>query len=50
MALKMFHILRIGQLWGFAGYYSIPFGSPNAIGYSLFEKIKEECPVAENLG
>ena len=62
MALKMFHILRIDHFRGFAGYYAVPFGSPNARfgkwmvgpGYSLFEKIKEECPnakiVAENLG
>ena len=62
MALKVFHILRIDHFRGFAGYFSIPYGAPNAKGghwedgprYSLFEKIKEACPnaniVAENLG
>ena len=30
MVLKMFQILRIAQFRGFAGYYSIQFGSPNA--------------------
>jgi 4-alpha-glucanotransferase len=61
-ALKVFNILRIDHFRGFAGYFSIPYGAPNAKGghwedgprYALFEKIKQECPnaniVAENLG
>ena len=61
-SFKLYDILRIDHFRGFAGYYSIPFGSPNARngfwvkgpGYSLFKRINQECPnseiIAENLG
>ena len=61
-SFKTCDILRIDHFRGFAGYYSIPFGSPTARtghwekgpGYSLFKAINKECPnasiIAENLG
>ena len=61
-SFKFFDILRIDHFRGFAGYYSIPYGSENAIngkwiegpGYSLFKEIKNQVGnvriVAENLG
>ncbi len=61
-SFKLFDILRIDHFRGFAGYYSIPYGMPNARngvwvkgpGYSLFKAINKECPnaeiIAENLG
>ena len=60
--LEMFDILRIDHFRGFAGYYSIPYGKPDARegtwvegpGYDLFKAIEKACPnskiVAENLG
>ena len=61
-SLKLFDVLRIDHFRGFAGYYSIPFGSSTAKyghwekgpGLSLFKAINKECPnsniIAENLG
>ena len=61
-SFKLFDVLRIDHFRGFAGYYSIPYGMPNARngvwvkgpGYSLFKAINKECPnaeiIAENLG
>ncbi len=61
-SFKLFDVLRIDHFRGFAGYYSIPYGSPNARcgkwrkgpGYALFKAINKECPnaniIAENLG
>ena len=61
-SLKLFDVLRIDHFRGFAGYYSIPFGSQNAKngewrvgpGIKLFKEINKQCPnsniIAENLG
>lgn len=57
-----FDMVRIDHFIGFANYYSIPYGAPNARngkwvigpGKRLFKKLKKEIPgmniVAENLG
>ena len=59
---RMYDIVRIDHFIGFANYYSIPGGAPNARGgrwvigpgYALFRKLKEKVPglrvVAEDLG
>ncbi len=61
-SLKLFDYLRIDHFRGFAGYYCIPFGMPDARigewrvgpGWNLFKEINKECKnakiVAENLG
>ena len=61
-SFKLYDVLRIDHFRGFAGYYSIPYGSQNASngvwvkgpGYALFKAINKECPnaeiIAENLG
>ena len=61
-SLKLYDIIRIDHFRGFAGYYSIKFGAPDARngewvtgpGISLFNKIKEELGeinvIAEDLG
>ncbi len=61
-SFKICDILRIDHFRGFAGYYSIPYGAPNARGghwvkgpgYALFKAINKECKnaeiIAENLG
>ena len=57
-----FDIIRIDHFIGFANYYSIPYGAPNARigewvnapGRALFAEVKKQLPhlsiVAENLG
>ncbi|MBQ8953642.1 MAG: 4-alpha-glucanotransferase [Clostridia bacterium] len=59
---KMYDIVRVDHFIGFANYYSIPYGAPNARGgkwiigpgKALFKKLKKELPgldvVAEDLG
>ena len=59
---SMFDILRIDHFIGFANYYAIPYGAPNARngkwikapGKSLFRRLKKEVPqitvIAEDLG
>ena len=61
-SLKLYDIIRIDHFRGFAGYYSIEFGAPDARngewvtgpGIQLFNKIKEELGevnvIAEDLG
>ena len=61
-SLKLYDIIRIDHFRGFAGYYSIKFGAPDARdgewvtgpGIALFNKIKEELGevkvIAEDLG
>ena len=61
-SFKICDILRIDHFRGFAGYYSIPYGAPNARsghwekgpGYALFKEINMQCKnaniIAENLG
>ena len=61
-SFKMFDYLRIDHFRGFAGYYSIPYGSTNAVngvwkkgpGIALFKEIEKNVKnpeiVAENLG
>ena len=58
----MYDIIRVDHFIGFANYYSVPYGAPNARngkwiigpGKSLFETLKAELPglniVAEDLG
>ncbi|MBQ7588430.1 MAG: 4-alpha-glucanotransferase [Lachnospiraceae bacterium] len=60
--LKLYDIVRIDHFRGFDEYYSIPYGSPNAVngkwvkgpGYALFRAIKKELGdvnvIAEDLG
>ena len=60
--LTMYDIVRVDHFIGFANYYSIPYGAPNARigkwinapGKSFFKKLKKELPeakiVAEDLG
>ncbi|MBR0464112.1 MAG: 4-alpha-glucanotransferase [Clostridia bacterium] len=59
---EMYDIIRVDHFIGFANYYSIPHGAPNARngrwivgpGKSLFKTLKQELPdlniVAEDLG
>ncbi len=59
---KMYDIVRVDHFIGFANYYSIPYGAPNARGgkwiigpgKSLFKKLRRALPelnvVAEDLG
>lgn len=62
MSMKIFDIVRIDHFRGFAGYFAIKFGEPNARngvwkkgpGYDLFKAVNEKLPdakiIAENLG
>ena len=59
---KLYDIVRVDHFIGFANYYSIPYGAPNARsgkwivgpGKKLFRRLKKELPnlrvVAEDLG
>ena len=59
---KLYDIIRVDHFIGFANYYSIPYGAPNARngkwvvgpGKALFKKLKRKLPgldvVAEDLG
>ena len=59
---RLYDLVRVDHFIGFANYWSVPYGAPNARGgkwvkgpgYSLFQKLKREIPeleiVAENLG
>ena len=63
VSLKMYDYIRIDHFRGFAGYWAVPYGSPNAIngewrkayGDELFATIQEEIGanikiIAEDLG
>lgn len=59
---KLYDMVRVDHFIGFANYYAIPYGAPNARngkwikapGRSLFRRIKKEVPevtvIAEDLG
>ena len=61
-AAELFDVVRVDHFIGFAHYYSIPYGAPNARngkwvdgpGYPLFERLQKAVPdlkiVAEDLG
>ncbi len=60
--LNMYDVVRVDHFIGFANYYSIPYGAPNARngkwvkapGKSFFRHLRKACPgariVAEDLG
>lgn len=61
-ASELYDLIRIDHFIGFANYYSVPYGAPNARngkwikgpGISLFKKLQKQIPslqvVAEDLG
>ena len=62
LAFRLYDILRIDHFRGFAGYFNVPYGAPNARngkwdsapGIALFRTLRQACPdarvIAEDLG